>query len=111
MASVEEENYVRMSLLLSGVSPRATRILFDSEFAPICLEASLKKKYNNLFGLKKKHSINQSQWSLLFPRFPGKYRFFFNNIDPVVRFLVSIPQTQFLYYSKAKIILLRYSSA
>ncbi|CAC5412677.1 unnamed protein product [Mytilus coruscus] len=68
--SVEEENYVRMSLLLTGISPRAARIFFDSEFAPACLEATIKKEYNKLFDLKKKHRINQSQWNLLFPRFP-----------------------------------------
>lgn len=70
--SVEEENYVRMSLLLSGISPRAVRTKFDYEFAPISLDALLKKEYNKLFELKKKHRINQSQWNLLFPRYPGK---------------------------------------
>ncbi|XP_076095788.1 uncharacterized protein LOC143066861 [Mytilus galloprovincialis] len=70
MASLEEENYVRMSLLLTGVSPRAARILFDSAFAPVCLGATIKKEYNTLFDLKKKHLLNQSQWNLLFPRFP-----------------------------------------
>ncbi|CAC5412652.1 unnamed protein product [Mytilus coruscus] len=68
--SVEEENYVRMSLLLTGISPRAARIFFDGEFAPACLDASIKKEYNKLLDLKKKHRINQSQWNLLFPRFP-----------------------------------------
>ncbi|CAG2203167.1 unnamed protein product [Mytilus edulis] len=69
--SVEEENYVRMSLLLTGISPRAARTFFDSEFAPACLEATIKKEYNKLLDLKKKHRINQSQWNLLCPRFPG----------------------------------------
>ncbi|CAG2249004.1 unnamed protein product [Mytilus edulis] len=68
--SVEEENYVRMSLLLTGISPRAARTFFDSEFAPACLEATIKKEYNKLLDLKKKHRINQSQWNLLCPRFP-----------------------------------------
>lgn len=71
--SVEEENYVRMSLVLTGISSRAVRTKFDNEFAPACLGASLKKEYNKLFDLKKKHRINQSEWNLLFPRFPGKY--------------------------------------
>ncbi|XP_052106905.1 uncharacterized protein LOC127739284 isoform X2 [Mytilus californianus] len=69
--SVEEENYVRMSLLLTGISPRAARTFFDSEFAPACLDATIKKEYNKLLDLKKKHRINQSQWNHLFPRFPG----------------------------------------
>ncbi|XP_076095790.1 uncharacterized protein LOC143066864 [Mytilus galloprovincialis] len=68
--SVEEENYVRMSLLLTGISPRAARTFFDSEFAPACLEATIKKELNKLLDLKKKHRINQSQWNLLCPRFP-----------------------------------------
>lgn len=72
--SVEEENCVRMSLLLKGISPRAARTFFDSEFAPGCLDATIKKEYNKLFELKKKHIINQSQWNLLFTKSPGKCR-------------------------------------
>ncbi|CAG2251631.1 unnamed protein product [Mytilus edulis] len=68
--SQEEENYVRISLLLTGISPRAARNYFDFEFAPACLDATLKKEYNNLLDLKKKHRINQTQWNLLYPRFP-----------------------------------------
>ncbi|XP_063404219.1 uncharacterized protein LOC134687690 [Mytilus trossulus] len=64
----EEENYVRMSLLLSGISPRAVRVLFDREYAPSCLAASIKKETNKLKDLKQKRVINQSQWDLLFPR-------------------------------------------
>ncbi|CAG2226198.1 unnamed protein product [Mytilus edulis] len=67
----EEENYVRMSLLLTGISPRAARVLFDSEFAPASLDSSLKKEYNKLRDLQKKRIINQQQWSLLFTRFPN----------------------------------------
>ncbi|XP_071135020.1 uncharacterized protein [Mytilus edulis] len=66
----EEENYVRMSLLLTGISPRATRALFDQEFAPSCLNATITKEYNKLRDLQKKRVINQSQWNLLFPRRP-----------------------------------------
>ncbi|CAC5412671.1 unnamed protein product [Mytilus coruscus] len=68
--SVVEENYVRMSLLLTGISPRAARTFYDSEFAPACLNATIKKEYNKLLDLKKKHRINLSQWNLLCPRFP-----------------------------------------
>ncbi|XP_052082477.1 uncharacterized protein LOC127720106 isoform X2 [Mytilus californianus] len=68
--SQKEENYVRMSLLLTGISPRAARVLFDHEFVPSCLVASLKKEYNKLRELQKKRIINQSQWNLLCPRFP-----------------------------------------
>lgn len=71
--SQAEENYVRMSLLLSGISPRAVRVLFDSELHPSCLGASLTKAFNKLKDLQKKRIINQSQWKLLFPHI-GRYR-------------------------------------
>lgn len=66
--SEEEENYARMSLLLFGITPRAVRALFDSEFDPTCLKASLSKAYTSLKDMKTKRIINQSQWNLLFPR-------------------------------------------
>lgn len=72
--SQEEENYDRMTLLLTGISPRAVRALFDHEFAPACLDSSLNKEYNKLKDLQKKRIINQSQWNLLFPRFPGMFK-------------------------------------
>ncbi|CAC5379513.1 unnamed protein product [Mytilus coruscus] len=65
--SQEEENYVRLSLLLSGISPYAIRKLFDSEFDPSCLKTSIKKNYNKLKNLQRKRIISQSQWDLLFP--------------------------------------------
>ncbi|XP_071142053.1 E3 ubiquitin-protein ligase DZIP3-like [Mytilus edulis] len=68
--SEEEEKYLRMHLLLTGICPRAVRIFFDKEFPPACLYTSLKKEYHKLFDLKMKRLINQSQWNLLFPRFP-----------------------------------------
>ncbi|XP_071166797.1 uncharacterized protein [Mytilus edulis] len=67
----EEENYVRMSLLLTGISPRAVRALFDQEFAPACLDSSMKKEYNKLKDLQKKRIISQTQMNLLIPRFPA----------------------------------------
>ncbi|CAG2206017.1 unnamed protein product [Mytilus edulis] len=72
MASLSptEENFVRLNLLLTGISPRAVRTLFDYEFAPVCLDATLKKEFNKLRDLQKKRVINQSQWNLLTPRFP-----------------------------------------
>lgn len=76
--SEEEANYVRMSFLLTGVSPRAARVLFDREFHPSRLDSSLKKAYNKLKELKNKHVINESQWKLLFTSFPGKCKVFFN---------------------------------
>lgn len=72
MASLsgEEENYIRMSLLVTGISPRAARTFFDSQFPPACLDATMRKEYSILLDLKKKHRINELQWKNLFPRFP-----------------------------------------
>ncbi|XP_076108738.1 uncharacterized protein LOC143076757 [Mytilus galloprovincialis] len=64
----EEENYVRLALLLKGVSPRAVRIYFDREFPPSHLPSTLNKNYNTLYDLKKNRVLNQAQWNLLFPR-------------------------------------------
>lgn len=72
--SQEQENYVRMSLLLTGIAPRAVRTVFDRKFPPSCLDSSLKKEYNKLRDLQLNGIINQSQWNLLFPRFSGKFR-------------------------------------
>lgn len=64
--SKEEENYVRTSLLLYGICPRAVRAFFDREFDPTSLNASLKKACNKLKELKLRRIINQTQWNLLF---------------------------------------------
>lgn len=66
--SEEEENYVRLALLLKGVSPRAVRIFFDREFPPTYLPSTLNTNYNTLNDLKLKRVLNQVQWNLLFPR-------------------------------------------
>lgn len=66
--SQEEENYIRMCLLLSRITPGAVRAFFDIEFHPSCLYASISKAFNILNDLKLKRIINQSQWNLLFPR-------------------------------------------
>ncbi|CAG2207091.1 unnamed protein product [Mytilus edulis] len=44
----EEENYIRLALLLKGVSPRAVRTFFDKEFPPTYLPSTLNKNYNTL---------------------------------------------------------------
>ncbi|XP_071181366.1 uncharacterized protein [Mytilus edulis] len=64
----EEENYVRLALLLKGVSPRAVRSYFDKEFPPTYLPSTLNTNYNTLQDLKIKRVLNQAQWNLLFPR-------------------------------------------
>ncbi|CAG2233481.1 unnamed protein product [Mytilus edulis] len=66
--SEEEENYVRLALLLKGVTPRAVHTFFDEEFLPSTLSSTLKKSYNTLSDLKLQRIINQAQWNLLIPR-------------------------------------------
>ncbi|XP_063406711.1 uncharacterized protein LOC134690648 isoform X3 [Mytilus trossulus] len=66
--SEEEENYVRLALLLKGVTPRAVRTYFDREFPPASLPSTLSRSYNKLTDLKVKRIINQAQWNLLIPR-------------------------------------------
>ncbi|CAG2205865.1 unnamed protein product [Mytilus edulis] len=66
--SEEEENYVRLALLLKGVTPRAVRTYFDREFPPTSLSSTLRTSHNTLLDLKVKRIINQAQWNLLIPR-------------------------------------------
>lgn len=74
----EEENYVRMALLLTGVSPRAVRAQFDTEFDPASLSSTLCNNPNKttLNNLKSNRVINQTQWNLLFPS-SGKFLFIY----------------------------------
>ncbi|CAC5356933.1 unnamed protein product [Mytilus coruscus] len=65
--SEEEENYLRLHLL-TGISSRAVRLIFDEEFHPSCLGKTIKKEFRKLDDLKKKKRvINTAQWNLLFP--------------------------------------------
>lgn len=73
--SKEEENYLRIHLLMTGISSRAVRVLFDKEFHPSCLHATIKKEHGKLLDLRMKRVINGAQWNLLFPRV-GMYKIF-----------------------------------
>ncbi|XP_076105878.1 uncharacterized protein LOC143074214 [Mytilus galloprovincialis] len=65
--SEEEENYVRLALLLKGLAPRAVRTYFDGSFPPIHLPSTLNINYNTLDDLKYRKVLTQTQWNLLFP--------------------------------------------
>ncbi|VDI22909.1 Hypothetical predicted protein [Mytilus galloprovincialis] len=65
--SEEEENYVRLALLLKGVAPRAIRTYFDRTFPPTYLPSTLNTHYDTLDNLKFRRVLNQTQWNLLFP--------------------------------------------
>ncbi|CAG2239363.1 unnamed protein product [Mytilus edulis] len=64
----EEENYIRLALLLKGVSPKAVRTFFDKELPPTYLPSTLNKNYNTLYDLYLKRILNQTQWNLLLPK-------------------------------------------
>lgn len=68
----EEENYLRLDLL-TGISSRAVRVIFDKEFHPSCLGKTIKKEYKILKDLKMRRIITTAQWNLLFPP-KGKYK-------------------------------------
>ncbi|CAC5366874.1 unnamed protein product [Mytilus coruscus] len=64
----DEENYVRMGFLLFQIGQRAVRFVFNNEFHPSIVCASIRKARKELNDLKKKNIIKLYQWNLLFPR-------------------------------------------
>ncbi|CAC5386109.1 unnamed protein product [Mytilus coruscus] len=89
----EEDNYIRLDLLITGVSQRAARIFFDKEFVPVFLSKSINKERNKLTDLKAKRIINQKQWNLLYPRKgdPDSKTFDINLITTLLRNLTDLP--------------------
>ncbi|XP_071179525.1 ankyrin-1-like [Mytilus edulis] len=69
LASKEEKNFLRLSLLLFKVSRSAIKFIFDQEFCPETLRKEITKKRNwdILSNLKKKKTISVPQWDSLFP--------------------------------------------
>lgn len=70
--SPEEENFVRHSMLLTGVAPRAIRVLFDRELPPP-LSRFVRNHSAKFDSLKYNRIINKSQWTIL----NGKSNFIF----------------------------------
>lgn len=70
MASIseEEENYIRLALLLGGISQRAVRTYFDKVLPPAVLSSTPKTDKKVLEELKRKRVLNGAQWDLLFPK-------------------------------------------
>ncbi|XP_071152248.1 uncharacterized protein [Mytilus edulis] len=88
--SEEEENYVRLALLLRGVTPRAVRTYFDREFPPASLPSTLSTSHNTLLDLKVKRIINQAQWNLLRNGVPDSKTFDVTLMICLIRNLTSI---------------------
>ncbi|CAG2233568.1 unnamed protein product [Mytilus edulis] len=97
--SEEEENYLRMHLLMTGISSRAVRVLFDKEFSPVCLDATIKKETGKLIDLKIKRIINGPQWKLLFPRVgvPDSNTFDVTLMVALLRNLTKLPPPTYGY--------------
>ncbi|XP_063408206.1 E3 ubiquitin-protein ligase DZIP3-like [Mytilus trossulus] len=88
--SEEEENYVRLALLLKGVTPRAVRTYFDVKFPPTSLPSTLSTSHNTLLDLKVKRIINQAQWKLLRNGIPDSKTFDVTLMICLIRNLTSI---------------------
>ncbi|XP_076081117.1 uncharacterized protein LOC143052027 [Mytilus galloprovincialis] len=88
--SEEEENYVRLALLLKGVTPRAFRTYFDREFLPTTLHSTLSTRHSTLFDLKSKRILNQVQWNLLKNGVPDSKTFDVTLMICLIRNLTSI---------------------
>ncbi|CAG2241956.1 unnamed protein product [Mytilus edulis] len=86
--SEEEENYIRLAVLLKEVSPRAVRIYFDKEFSTTHLPSTLNKNYNTLYGLKLKRVLSQAQWK----RVPDSTTFDVTLMICLIRHLTSVNQ-------------------
>jgi hypothetical protein len=66
--SRRESNYIKISMVVLRVSPRAVRVQFDKTFHPYQLQNILNRSILLLDKLKMKKRIAQPQWELLFPR-------------------------------------------
>jgi hypothetical protein len=66
--SRHESNYIKISMAVLRVSPRAVRVQFDKRFHPHQLQSILNRNLLHLTILKTKKRITQHQWELLFPR-------------------------------------------
>ncbi|VDI35601.1 Hypothetical predicted protein, partial [Mytilus galloprovincialis] len=64
----EESNYLRFYYLMMKVAPKAVRIKFNTEFAPIVLQKTLNQSKSKLSNLRRDKIINAAQWEHLFPR-------------------------------------------
>ncbi|XP_052083811.1 uncharacterized protein LOC127721184 isoform X2 [Mytilus californianus] len=63
----EETNFLRLTILVIKLSPKAVRVLFDNKFPPTDLTNILHRKVSKLKSLNDKKIINQAQWDLLYP--------------------------------------------
>lgn len=79
--SDEKKNFIIIQLVVTGISPRAVRKIFDREFHPKCLKGSLRKESINfkIKELKNKGVLSKAQMNLLYPDvgefFYGKYSY------------------------------------
>ena len=73
LLNTEEENYIRLFMLVLTPGTKAVRVLFDKEFPPAHLGTQLSGPLKSkLAVLKSRKVINTLQWDILFPT-TGKY--------------------------------------
>ncbi|CAG2235291.1 unnamed protein product [Mytilus edulis] len=71
----EETNFLRLTILVIKLSPKAVRVLFDNKFPPTDLTNILQRKFSKLKILNVKKIINLAQWDLLYPANKGSGTF------------------------------------
>jgi len=73
LLNTEEENYLRLFMLVLTPGTKAVRVLFDKEFPQAYLGTQLSGPLKSkLVVLKSRKVINTLQWDILFPT-TGKY--------------------------------------
>lgn len=65
--SDEKKNFIIIQLVVTGISPRAVRKIFDREFHPKCLKGSLREESRKIKDLKNKGVLSKAQMNLLYP--------------------------------------------
>jgi hypothetical protein len=63
----EEDNFLRLVKLVSGVAPKAVRETFDQFFSPTRLNTTLKQEEPKLRQLNRQKRITTTQLNLLLP--------------------------------------------
>lgn len=64
MISGEEENYMRLCMLLD-ICRKAVQIFFDEQIDPQCLKKTIGKGWMKLKKLRKTNVLSDTQWKIL----------------------------------------------
>lgn len=100
--SDEKKNFIIIQLVVTGISPRAVRKIFDREFHPKCLKGSLRTKSMKIKDLKDKGVLSKAQMNLLYP---DVGEFFFMESTVIISSNMCITTNLFLARSSFKFIM------